>query len=247
MQHFNLFNTVLLTFPETIFNMYFSFLVVGESRHLPLKDGKPDRRKNVFKLILSVISISLFTDILALYVPDMNIKSLISMVFATVTVFCIYRINIFKSLLAVVSFIIFMLSIEAPYMSLIINLVFKSLDNFQAYSPWVRFPYTLPVRAMQLIGIISVWNLKIAFDCAKRVHIRSVGFIALLILLLTMETSMYVNFLVTFPILPFANKILGFLGIVAVAPVNYFIFYLYISTINKAIRYNIGVKNAKRR
>lgn len=245
MEDFNIINTLLLTIIETIMNIYFSFLIVGESRHLPFKDDKKLRKKNVLKFIAIVLIISLFTDTSMIFIVDENARTLSSLAFAAIMIFVFYRINVLKSIAAVLIYATFLLSIEGPYMSLVTTIIFKSNQNLFESNYFFRFALSIPIRLLQLTGIVSVWNFKVALDSAKKIKHSKIKIIGLLLLLLILEMSLYYNFCYTYTGLNLTNKILGFLGIFSAGGINYFILSMYISTINKAIRYNIN--NNKRK
>jgi hypothetical protein len=257
MEKFNYLNTLLLTFPETLFNVYFAFLVIGESAILPFKDGIGERKLNSIKLLITVICISIATDLNTFWVRLTginvtaetleNLRSFSAVLFAMIIIFLVYRLNFFKAILAVVIYVVYLLSAEAPYMVFIINFVFKGTESLYNCNPGIRFLYSLPIRVLQIVGIASVWNIKIAFDCIEKIKSGKKGLTIVLISLFIMEMSSYYAFCYSFDALPLFNRILGFAGIIAAGFINYFVLKMYISTINKAINYNINKSKRRER
>ncbi|MDP4116194.1 MAG: hypothetical protein Q8903_08665 [Bacteroidota bacterium] len=237
MGSFSLLSTLTLGAPEFALCLYFSFLLILESKHLPFKDDVADRKKNIFKIILTVLIMSFSNSAISTLISDMGTASTLFILFSIPLLKFIYKITWRKAALASVSYALFLFSVEVMYIPTCISIFYKNLQSFYNDQLWRLILISLPIRIAQLISIITLWNWNLVLGDIKKYKINKALFVLVVLMIIWFEASFAQRFLTSFNGYNSVNRIRGIIECIACGAMNYVIFLWYIKSLKAVAKY----------
>ena len=263
MDKMSILKLLLVTFPESIMNIYIALLITGDRLKLPLMSSKNDKSKNVIRLLIAVVLMSLVQFIGRALIHDMYTYFIYNVILTIIIFRFVYAdkayinkdssnltkiimyLNLWKKPIIQVGIIILtLLTIENIYLPPTLRLL-KINTMQEAYQiPWVNLVLPQIDRFFQILIISLTWqykrisqNIKI-YDCNRTLFLVIFSYIILLEFSLS---YLYINY---FDILSNVLQILFFVLISAMSVINVITYKFALTMIDK-IHYKHAKKGEK--
>ncbi|RCX08678.1 hypothetical protein DFR58_14121 [Anaerobacterium chartisolvens] len=177
MDTMNIIVLLLVSIPESIFNLFLGFLITGQKEYIFINS-----LRKLLKLITTAAIMSISSYVIRTFVPIGIMTIGLHFIAYTIIIKFCYRIKITKSLASVTFFTGFLMTVEILYIPPLAIFIQKNIlkiydDNI------LRIVCTIPERIIQFIAVIWLWNCGVVLvDLKKYKDIRKMATIILLIL-----------------------------------------------------------------
>lgn len=236
MEKISILSALLLSLPEALFGVFFTFLLVFEQDVLPLKCDKEKKVIYWIKYISTVFIMVATIVILKSIITDMLLVLIVQLICIGVIFKIIYNFSIKKSFLAAFIYLFHIVMIESIYMSSLINCIAPSLKDYFNSPLYLRFLCSLIARVIQIELIVSFWNWGSAFLTLKAYNVKKSMFLSFFIIIAFVEITTYVMYfsifhLLNLPFRMFSGMVCILMGVLNV--MAYMIYFKYV----KAVKY----------
>lgn len=234
-----IFKMLAVSFPEALEGVYIAFLLLGMTKFLPYICDRADFRRNMLRL-LSFSSIYAFSfELLRLVFPVPIMSFPIKTAIVIISLKLIYKINWKTVMYSVFIMLMFLIVAEPLVVSPVLNMLKVGFVSWMKNGTYSLFFTSLPIRAVGLIIIASLWNFKIVHDDLtqrRRLSLkRTVQLIAFLTSLVLFEVIFLYVVLASFYALPLEAKVAAVIGCLLMGYINYMICVVYLNIVSNTV------------
>lgn len=246
MEKFDFINVLILSMPEFFMGFMLILILFGKGSDVPFKCDNKFLLKNFLKLLSVSFVLSLIDAIVDNFVTDMNISEILLICSFCVILKFVYKLSWKNSALGVMAFLMVLLSFESAYIPLCLRLFYNGSQANLFNSPDLkRFLCSLPIRVVQVIVLISIWDINYIIQKIKLFNLNSRRFIFIIIAVYLFEmnsANMYMQF---YDSLSIFYKITGGVCCLGVGILNFSVLYFYVKSIVHVSKFNTrrSVKN----
>lgn len=258
MDKMSILKLILVTVPESIFNIYIALLITGEKLKLPLKGYRNEEKRNIIKLITAVTLFSTVQYIGRASISDLYIYTICNVISSIIILRFIYSpftrfdkdkkliINVKNSFynwkkpfIQVCIIFIVLLTIENLYLPLVVKIL-----NISTYSevykiPWANLVIPQVDRFFQFLIISLLWDLsRVNNNIIKNYKCNKVLFVVLFLYILIFEFSMYYIYLRYFNVFSNAIKIFFFILLASMSIINIYAYKATLNIVDKTYLHN---------
>lgn len=252
MEQMSIIKLLLVTLPENICSIYIAFLLSGDRIKLPFRDNGFDRRKNIAKLLTTVILLSIVQYIGRYISSSMDTYFLLNIVSSTLIIGCVYNkynsinhdkkilskfvnfLNIWKKPFVQVLLIFFILYfIEIVYLPPVLQLLSIPSMKELYKIPWANIVFPQIDRFFQFLIISALWNYQrinlnlLNLKCKKPLIVILYTYIILL------ELGFSYLYITGFSLLNMQFKIICFILLLCIIAFNIFISKIVLNMIDR--------------
>lgn len=252
MDDMSILKLILVTIPESVFNIYIAFLLTGDKLKLPIKGYKSDTKKNIAKLIVAVVLFSLTQFFGRAYIKDLYIYSIYNITMSIIILRIVYGkyhrfdrdkkpiLNIItilnqwkKPVIQVFIMTFVLMTIENLYLPSFLRLL--NINSYtEAYKiPWANLVIPQIDRFFQFLVISLVWDFSRVKNNIKNHRYNKTLFVVIFIYTLIFEFSVSYLYLRYFDVFNNALRILFLILLASMSIMNIYAYKTALDIVDK--------------
>ncbi|MCX7923973.1 MAG: hypothetical protein N3B21_18460 [Clostridia bacterium] len=216
----NLFILFFISFPEAILGLYMILLFAGEKKYLYLLN-----RKNVLRFAATLALMLTASYTLRPLAPNVAVNTLLHCVAYIIIIGIVYRMDIYRTVFAVVLLLSFFATVENGYIPFVITYISKGIREFYS-NKLVLLLVSIPTRILQLATIMFLRKYYIVFIATKLNKRIYTWLTAIMLFVFCIDYSASYMFVLYFNSLSFVHQIFSSIGLYALGIINFLILKL---------------------
>lgn len=166
MDKMSVFAMLTTSLPETVFNIYVTFLILGiwlpEIRGLlPFKDFAQNRKSNIVRFFVAVVMLSFVCIASRWFIDNMIIMIAIETILGIIALKYVYKIEFWKSTIAMLIYAVFLIVVESIFIPPTLKVLGITQTDLYNANDTLRVILSLVDRVFQTAAILLLWNWQV--------------------------------------------------------------------------------------